>query len=245
MGTGCFLRGQLMVFPTTVLPEGALSALVAPIQLKDNHNRGLPSCIFYERVEALKAIILSLGVLLLVSYIDYATSDQFLFFVFYFIPVALCAWHVGRPAGLGMAFLSGIAWWLAERLGGHHYSSEFFSYWNGSICFVAFAVIGLVVGQLKQTLDRREQTNAELAKTLADLQHSTEKIRELQDGLQVVCAWTKQIQVQGKWISIEEFLTRHLNIQLTHGIAPEAVRALVEESEGESGKTQSAAKTEN
>jgi K+-sensing histidine kinase KdpD len=187
-----------------------------------------------------KTAILSLGVLLLVSYVDYATSDQFLFFVFYFIPVALCAWHLGRPAGLGMAFLSGIAWWLADRLGGHHYSSEFFSYWNGSICFVAFAVIGLVVAQLKRTLDKREQTNAELAKTLADLEHSTETIRELRGNMQVVCAWTKQIQVQGKWMSIEEFLTNHLNIQLTHGISPEAVRALVAESESYSGKNRAA-----
>ena len=192
----------------------------------------------------MKAVILSLGVLLLVSYVDYATSDQFLFFVFYFIPVAWCAWRVGRPAGLGMALLSGIAWWLADRFGGHRYSSQFFSYWNGSICFVAFAVIGLVVGQLRQTLDKREQINAELSKALADLRQSTEKIRELQEHLQVVCAWTKQIQVQGKWISVEEFLTGHLNIQLTHGIAPDAVRAVVEESERHFGKRQPGSKTE-
>jgi K+-sensing histidine kinase KdpD len=192
-----------------------------------------------------KTVVLSLGVLLLVSYVDYATSDQFLFFVFYFIPVALCAWRLGRPAGLGMAFLSGIAWWLADRLSGHHYSSEFFSYWNGLICFVAFAVIGSVVAQLKQTSDKRKQTNAELAKTLADLEHSTEKIREMRENLQVVCAWTKQIQVQGEWMSIEKFLTNHLDIQLTHGISPEAVRALVEETEGYSGKNQAVPKREN
>jgi preprotein translocase subunit SecF len=144
-----------------------------------------------------------------------------------------------------MALLSGIAWWLADRLGGHHYSSEFFSYWNGSICFVAFAVIGLVVAQLKQTLDKREHTNAELAKTLADLEHSTETIRELRGNMQVVCAWTKQIQVQGRWVSIEEFLTNHLNIQLTHGISPEAIRALVEETESYSGKNQAVPKKEN
>jgi K+-sensing histidine kinase KdpD len=204
----------------------------------------LPAGVFRAKVQALRTILLSLGVLLLVSYVDFATSDQFLFFVFYFVPVALCAWHLGQPAGLGMAVLSGLAWWLADRLGGHHYTAEFFSYWNGAICFVAFAMIGLVVGQLRQTLIRREQTNAELARSLADLRRSTEKIRELQDGLQVVCAWTKQIQVQGNWISIEEFLTRHLNIPLTHGIAPEAVRRLLAESEGEAGKPPDAPKPE-
>jgi K+-sensing histidine kinase KdpD len=197
-----------------------------------------------DKFNVVKTVVLSLGVLLLVSYVDYATSDQFLFFVFYFIPVALCAWDLRRPGGLGMAFLSGIAWWLADRLSGHHYSSEFFSYWNGSICFIAFAVIGLVVAQLKQTLDRRAQTNAELAKTLADLKHSTEKIREMRGNLQVICAWTKQIQVQGEWMSIEKFLTNHLDIQLTHGISPEAVRTLVEETDSYSGKGQTAPKRE-
>ena len=74
---------------------------------------------------------------------------------------------------------------------------------------------------------------------------STEKIREMRENLQVVCAWTKQIQVQGEWMSIEKFLTNHLDIQLTHGISPEAVRALVEETEGYSGKNQAVPKREN
>lgn len=220
-------------------------AIISPIHPGRARNRRWPSGVLPRKIETLKPVILSLGALLLVSYIDCATSDQFLFFVFYFIPVALCAWYVGRPAGLGMALLSGLAWWFADRLSGHHYSHPFYGYWNGSICFLAFAVIGLVVAQLRRTLDKRQQANADLARTLADLQHSTEKIRELQEHLQVVCAWTKQIQVQGKWISIEEFLTRHLNIQLTHGIAPEAVRALVEESEGYLAKPRAAPKPDN
>ena len=181
---------------------------------------------------ALKTIIFSLGVLLAVTYIDYATSDEFLFFVFYFLPVAWCAWRVGRTAGAGMAVLSGIAWWLADRLGGHHYSSAFVGYWNGVICSLAFAAIGLAVGQLRQALAKREQTNAELAQTLADLQRSTEKLRELQDNYQVICAWTKKIQIEGKWIPVEEFLTDHLNIPLTHGITPEAARSLSAEIDG-------------
>jgi hypothetical protein len=67
----------------------------------------------------------------------------------------------------------------------------------------------------------------------------------MRKNLQVVCAWTKQIQVQGKWMSVEDFLTNHLNIQLTHGISPEAVRALVEETESYSGKNQVAPKRQN
>ncbi|HUJ42688.1 MAG TPA: hypothetical protein VLW52_03665 [Opitutaceae bacterium] len=179
----------------------------------------------------MKSFILSLGVLLLVSYIDYATSDELVFFVFYFIPVSLCAWYAGRSAGLGMALLSGIAWWLADRLGGRHYLSAFSGPWNGSICFLAFAVIGLAVARLKQALDKREQTNAELSKALGDLRHSNERIRELQNNYQVICDWTKQIQIEGRWIPIEQFLTDYLNIPLTHGITPAAARALAAEFE--------------
>ena len=190
----------------------------------------------------MRPLVISLGVLLLVSFIDYTTSDEFLFFVFYFIPVSVCAWYLGRNAGLGMAFLSGLAWWLADRLGGHRYSREFFSYWNGLICFLAFAVIGLAVSQLRRALRRREEANAELAKALADLKRSTEKTRELQEHMQVMCAWTKQIQIEGKWIPIESFLTEHLHISLTHGIAPEAAQRLIADSMGGSGSEDSVTK---
>ena len=50
------------------------------------------------------------------------------------------------------------------------------------------------------------------------------EIRRLRRGLLKVCAWTKRIEVDGRWISIEDFLSQYLQLQLTHGMSEEAVR---------------------
>ena len=50
------------------------------------------------------------------------------------------------------------------------------------------------------------------------------EIRRLRRDLLKVCAWTKRIEVDGRWVSIEEFLSQHLQLKLTHGMSDEAVR---------------------
>src|ERR1039457_3166630 len=56
----------------------------------------------------LKVSLVSLLCLATVSYVDYATGYEFLFFVFYFIPVGICGWYMGRLGTLSMAALSGV-----------------------------------------------------------------------------------------------------------------------------------------
>jgi PAS domain S-box-containing protein len=50
------------------------------------------------------------------------------------------------------------------------------------------------------------------------------EIKRLRQGLLKVCAWTKRIEVDGRWIPIDEFLSRYLHLKLTHGMSDEAVR---------------------
>lgn len=37
-----------------------------------------------------------------------------------------------------------------------------------------------------------------------------------------ICAWTKQVHVNGRWISFDQFLTDVLGVKVTHGMAPDA-----------------------
>jgi PAS domain S-box-containing protein len=50
------------------------------------------------------------------------------------------------------------------------------------------------------------------------------EIKELRKGLLTVCAWTKRIQVDGRWVEMDEFLSQNLHLNLTHGMSEEAVR---------------------
>ena len=56
------------------------------------------------------------------------------------------------------------------------------------------------------------------------LHEAAAEIKRLRHGLLKVCAWTKRIEVDGRWISIEEFLSKYLHLQLTHGMSDDAVR---------------------
>ena len=103
------------------------------------------------------------------------------------------------------------------------YPQEVIRYWNGFTCLLAFAIIGLVMHHLKQSRDKEQKSRRELEKTLAELQDSTREIRNLQSQLQVVCAWTQRLRIEGKWVTLDEFLTSKLNLRISHGISPEAL----------------------
>lgn len=171
----------------------------------------------------LKVVLAGIGNLLALSYIHYLTHYQFLFFVFYFIPVSLCGWYLGRYAVLSMAILTGVSWCFVDILSHHQYPHELFRYANSFICFLAFGTIGLLVQGLRQSVTEQIRSREKLEQTLRDLNQSTEEIRKLQGQLQVVCAWTKRINVEGKWIALDEFLTDKLNTKVSYGVSPEAM----------------------
>jgi K+-sensing histidine kinase KdpD len=178
------------------------------------------------RVKIILVCLLCLGA---VSYVDYATGYEFLFFVFYFIPVGVCGWHMGRTATISMALLSGASWFLVDVLSDHHYPQEVTRYWNSFICFLAFAIIGYAAHHLKRSREKEREARRELEQTLAELQDSTRETRNLQSQLQVVCAWTQRLRIEGKWVTLDEFLTNTLNVKISHGISPEALAKIKRE----------------
>ena len=179
----------------------------------------------------LKVICASVASLISLSYIDYLTGYQFLFFVFYFAPVALCGWYLGRFAVVCMAILSGVIWCFVDILSSHHYPFEVFRYFNSFICFLAFAIIGLLLQRLRHSLGEQLIIREQLEKTLGDLTRQTEETLKLQRHLHIVCAWTKRINVEGKWIPLDEFLTDKLNAKVSYGVSPEAMQEVLQDAE--------------
>lgn len=50
------------------------------------------------------------------------------------------------------------------------------------------------------------------------------EIKKLQRSQLKVCSWTKRIYVDGRWISVDEFLRDRLRLTLTHGMSVEGGR---------------------
>ena len=51
------------------------------------------------------------------------------------------------------------------------------------------------------------------------LSEATAEIEKLRTGLLKICAWTKRIEIDGRWIPVDEFLSDHLHLKLTHGMS--------------------------
>lgn len=66
---------------------------------------------------------------------------------------------------------------------------------------------------------------------LSDLSASQKEIAKLREGLLTICAWTKRIRYEGRWIDMDEFLRDHLHLNLTHGMSEEAYAAMMKEDE--------------
>ena len=206
-----------------------------------------------------KVILASLANLLALSYIVYLTGQNFLFFVFFFIPVALCGWHLGRLSVFCMAVLSGMSWCVLDILSNHGYPSELFRGVNTLICFLAFATIGLLVQGLRQSLQEQLRVLAREdfpSVRLDDLRQvrgedrlgvdhgvaeqfgalllcrSDPSGREAEGGLdRFDAAWTKRINVEGRWVALDEFLTDQLNAKVTYGVSPEAMRDVLDNAQ--------------
>lgn len=44
--------------------------------------------------------------------------------------------------------------------------------------------------------------------------------------LLTICAWTKKVKVNDRWLTLEEYLSNHLGLRLTHGISEDAAKKL-------------------
>jgi len=172
------------------------------------------------------ACIVSLAAM---AYIDYATGYELVFSAAYLLPVALCAWHFSRRAVMLMSFAAAAACWFIDEIDGHDYSHYLVEYWNTMVCFIISVCTGLILHRLKNTLEERKQMNVELQKALEEVKRSTQEIRKLQDGLQVVCAWTQKIKVGDQWMTPDEFLSKQLHLKISHGMSPEASRKFEED----------------
>lgn len=48
-----------------------------------------------------------------------------------------------------------------------------------------------------------------------------------------MCAWTKRVDLEGQWVSIEEFLQRRFGVLVTHGVSEEALAMIERDVEGD------------
>ncbi|MEP7226552.1 MAG: GAF domain-containing protein [Gemmatimonadales bacterium] len=79
---------------------------------------------------------------------------------------------------------------------------------------------GLVMDQMELRLSARK-TIAALSQVFQGAERSVDL-----EKLVTVCAWSRKIKVDGRWMTFEEYLVNTRGVRITHGIDPEAARTL-------------------
>ncbi len=77
------------------------------------------------------------------------------------------------------------------------------------------------------------------AKHEAEIELAQKKIKQLEE-IVTMCAWSGKIQMDGKWVKIEEFLNKRFGIKVSHGISEEEAekvfKQMDEEKQSQSGE---------
>jgi hypothetical protein len=174
---------------------------------------------FFSPRATLVALIISVPIL---GIIDYATSYDLGFFVFYFLPISIGAWRLGPRYACLLSVLSAIAWGLSDWYSGHTYSHMIYYAWNTIIRLISFLIIGYILAQIHKLL-------IEERKISKDLQAALDQVKTL-SGLLPICAWCKRIRNDaGYWQQIEEYVKTHSDIQFSHGLCKDCAEKMKED----------------
>lgn len=104
------------------------------------------------------ALILLVAAVILIGYIDYITSPEYGFALFYLVPIVAAGWMYGHRSSLVVALIAAAAWFIADYL---TRASLLPSLWNG----LSRLVIFVSQGQLVASLHRDRRREALLART--------------------------------------------------------------------------------
>lgn len=57
------------------------------------------------------------------------------------------------------------------------------------------------------------------------------------ESFATMCAWSRTIQLDGRWVTFEEYLSNRFNVRVSHGIAPKELEKLLTQIEREEEET--------
>lgn len=97
-------------------------------------------------------LVLAVSVVGVVEAADYLTGFEVSLSLFYLVPVALAAWYAGVGAGVAIAALSCVGWYLADIAAGDHYSVPGIAIWNALVRLGIFLITGLLLSALRESL---------------------------------------------------------------------------------------------
>jgi len=133
-------------------------------------------------------MVLCLGIVAAVGFVDYLTGYETFCFIFYLLAVFLAVWFVNSFSGGLISALSVMAWISSNIAAGERYSSYFVPVWNALIMFVFYLVVVVLLGRLrtmhKELEERVRQRTARLTKEIQERTRLQKELLETSDRIQ-------------------------------------------------------------
>jgi len=83
--------------------------------------------------------------------------------VLYLVPIAMVTWACGARWGLGIVVVAtGV--WIAIFRGEHHYSTNFYFYWDAVVLFITFIIVLGLLARLREAIRGHELSLSVLEK---------------------------------------------------------------------------------
>ena len=109
-----------------------------------------------EKISGKALIALTLFTTFSLGVVDYITGFELSFSFFYLIPVTMTAWAISRNAGLASSVLCATVWLISNLLSGQTFLNLFVGVWNTLILFGFYAIVAILLTELRQSLEEEQ-----------------------------------------------------------------------------------------
>ncbi|MEJ2696997.1 MAG: hypothetical protein P8013_10150 [Candidatus Sulfobium sp.] len=163
---------------------------------------------------------------LLIGLVDYRTGYEIGLSVFYLAPIALCAWYIGRKAGLLMSVLSAVtmagSMYLTGYVAGVGHRGYLADLWTLFLRISFYLIVVFLLSGLKESFEEQRRLVSELKKALNEIKTLS--------GFLPICASCKKIRDdRGYWYEVEKYVSEHSDAQFSHGLCPDCAEKLYPE----------------
>lgn len=109
-----------------------------------------------EKIPRKALIALTLFTTFSLGVVDYFAGFELSISLFYLIPVTMTAWAISRNAGLAYSVLCATVWLISNLLSGLTFSNLFVGVWNTLILFSFYAIVAILMTELRQSLEEEQ-----------------------------------------------------------------------------------------
>jgi len=152
---------------------------------------------FINNLGTVSIVIIGLFMVILLGVLDYLTSAEYSFAIFYLIPISFVTWFTSKRYGIAFAVISSLSWLNADIQSIERYVNPTAPYWNAITRLGLFLVAVFLLNKIRKmesTLEKKveEKTSdlineiSERIKTEEELQKKTSKLSELAQRLQSI-----------------------------------------------------------